>query len=140
MQKSPPKADSPQAKKIKIRKKKILLIETNAVIDKIYRIIFSRENDLELRVINDFKELEKTAAKFKPDLILLGVHFPNDHDLEFVRMLKNRPEFKKIPIIILGPGRDSVSEKYLRAGANEMIDVSHLPLDAIVQKVKKIAS
>ena len=137
MQKSPQSRQG--GTKIKIRKKKILLIETNAVIDKIYRIIFSREKDLEFRAINDFKELEKIAAKFKPDLILLGVHFPNDRDLEFVRILKNHRELKKIPIIILGPGHDLVSEKYFRAGVEEMIDVSRLPLDAIVQKVKKTA-
>lgn len=120
-----------------MKKKKILLIETNAVIAKVYEILFSKEADFEFRLIGDLRSAENGALAFGPDLILLGVHFPADSDLELVKILKQRSEFKEIPIVILGPGHDIVSDKYFKNGIHEMIDVSRLPLKTIIQKIRK---
>lgn len=121
-----------------IKKKRVLVIETNETIGKVYKTIFSREKRFNVRVEHDLRQAVAAALAFKPDLILLGVHFPKDRDLEIVKILRDRSDVTRAPIAVLCLGREFVSEKYMRAGVRSVIDVSRLPLEAIVQKIRNM--
>lgn len=62
------------------------------------------------------------ASKVKPDLILLDMNLPDMHGLETLKMLKEKPETAKIPIIaITANAMVGDRDYYLAAGCDGYI-------------------
>ncbi len=70
---------------------------------------------------NRNKYSDKNKAP-RPDLIFLDIRIPKIHGLEVLRIIKNDPDLKKIPVIILsGSDRDVDIAKSYELGANSYI-------------------
>ncbi len=79
---------------------KILIIEDDALLSRMYQIVFS-SSSYEVEVAaNGEIGLDKTRS-FKPDLVLLDIMMPKLNGLEVLKRLKADPETKKIPVVVL---------------------------------------
>ena len=67
------------------------------------------------------------AVKIKPDLIILDVVMPGISGLEVCRLLKSKPEFDKIPILVMSVLDREIDHEYVhKAGADDFL---HKPFD-----------
>lgn len=79
---------------------KILIIEDDALLSRMYQTIFST-NDYEVVLATDGAEGLVQARKEQPTLILLDIMMPKLNGLEVLEHLKNDPEVRDIPVVIL---------------------------------------
>jgi CheY-like chemotaxis protein len=80
--------------------KKILLVDDNPVAQKMTANVFDNDG-YQVLLAWDEEECLKLAKTHKPDLILMDVIFPEGDGREFVKKLKQDPDTKNIPIILL---------------------------------------
>ncbi len=86
---------------------------------------------------NSLKMLEM-LSKTKPDLIILDVMMPKMDGLETSRILKNNPETKDIPILLLTvKGSIDDIESGFKAGVNSYMIKPFSP-SRLIEKVKEL--
>lgn len=82
--------------------------------------------------------LEK-AKKMKPDLILLDVLLPKMNGFDVLKQLKNDPDTKDIPVILLtNLGQKSDVVKGLDLGAVDYLIKAHFMPSEVVEKIKEV--
>ena len=82
------------------QKKRILLIEDEediAALIKLQAEITGYKLHVEVDGINGYRAIERE----KPDLVILDVMLPGENGLDVCRKMKNNPELKNIPVVIL---------------------------------------
>jgi len=79
---------------------KILIVEDDALLSKMYLSIFKSENYEVDTAANGQEGLDK-ARSGKPTLILLDIMMPQINGMEVLRQLKADPAVKDIPVVIL---------------------------------------
>ena len=118
--------------------KSILFIEDESALQKTfgdlleakgYRLISALDGEIGLAL----------AKKEKPDLILLDIVLPKVNGLEVLGKLKDDPETKAIPIIILTnlEGINNVG-KVLELGATTYLVKAQYSLDEVLEKIEKV--
>jgi len=80
--------------------KHILIIDDSASIRQVVKINLSAAGYSISEAVDGKDALTKIEAQ-KPDLIISDINMPNMDGLTFVRKVKENPEFKFIPIIML---------------------------------------
>ena len=90
---------------------KVLTVDDSKTIRMIVKKAF-KEFDCELFEAENGVEGLATAAKEKPDLIVLDITMPVMNGIEMLSKLKETPELKKIPVIMLTAesGKDNVMQ------------------------------
>lgn len=118
--------------------KKILFIEDELTLQKTFKDILKKGN-YEMISSLDGETGLKIAKSKKPDLILLDLILPRMHGFEVLKKLKEDPETKEIPVIILTnlEGAKEV-EKAIELGANTYLVKTRYRLEEIIDKIKKI--
>jgi len=79
---------------------KILVIEDDALLSRMYQTIFVT-NNYEVDVAVDGEEGLVKARKGRPTLILLDIMMPKLNGMEVLERLKSDPELRDIPVVIL---------------------------------------
>ena len=82
------------------QKKRILLIEDEediAALIKLQAEISGYKLHVEVDGINGYRAIERE----KPDLVILDIMLPGENGLDVCRKMKNNPETKNIPVVIL---------------------------------------
>lgn len=82
------------------QKKRILLIEDEediAAVIKLQAELSGYKLHVEVDGINGFRAIERE----KPDLVILDIMLPGENGLDVCRRMKNNPELKNIPVLIL---------------------------------------
>ena len=80
--------------------KKILLADDSVTIQKVVELTF-HEEDFEVMIVgNGLEALEKIKGN-RPDIILADISMPGLNGIDLCEKLKNNPEYKHIPIILL---------------------------------------
>lgn len=88
---------------------------------------------------NNGKQALEIAKIEKPDIILLDILLPGIGGFEILKNLKEDPETKNIPVIILSNlSQKSDIEKGKELGAVSFLVKATVNLDEIVQEVKKV--
>lgn len=98
--------------KTKMPRKKILLIDDDPMLLKLYEMTARSHDELELITVSNTVEGDKKARAEKPDVILLDLilgkepgtpdsEIDKNHGFNFLIMLKGDPEIRDIPVIIL---------------------------------------
>ena len=120
------------------KKPSILLIEDDEMISMMYQTKFSMEGHTIQTAADGAEGLEKARAS-KPDVILLDIILPKLDGFSVLKELKNDPETKKIPVILLtNLGQDDDVKKGKDLGADDyFIKSNHTPAE-IVAKVKEM--
>jgi two-component system, chemotaxis family, chemotaxis protein CheY len=80
--------------------KKIVLVEDDEVMARMYRKVFSF-GGFEITVASDGREGLKKIKQILPDLIILDVMMPKMNGLEVLNELKLNRDTKNIPVVML---------------------------------------
>ena len=103
------------------QKKRILLIEDEediAALIKLQAELSGYKLHVEVDGVNGYRAIERE----KPDLVILDVMLPGENGLDICRKMKNIPELKNIPVIILSAKGDELDVVLgLELGADDYV-------------------
>jgi len=117
--------------------KKILFIEDESVLQKTFEKALRAEGYDIISALDGETGL-KLAQTQKPDLILLDLILPRLNGFEVLKKLKEDPQTKEIPVIILtNLERMSDIDKALELGATTYLVKVNYSLEEVVKKIKK---
>ncbi|MEH3111976.1 response regulator [Pedobacter terrae] len=74
------------------------------------------------------------AVKNKPDLIMLDIWMSGYDGRDICKQLKNDPQFKGIPILMISASRD-IRQSALDAGANDFME-KPFEMDSLLNRVE----
>jgi len=117
--------------------KKILFIEDEATLQKTFGDILGQAGYKMISALDGETGLRLVRTE-KPDLILLDLILPKVHGFEVLKKLKENPETKKIPVIILTnlEGMEDI-EKAIELGATTYLVKTQYTIEEVIDKVKK---
>lgn len=78
---------------------KVLIIEDDESLREVYREEFNSEG-FTVETANDGQEGVERMVSFMPELVLLDMYMPKMSGFDVLKMVKNIPEIKNIPIIV----------------------------------------
>lgn len=117
-------------------KKKVMIVEDDEHISKVYEIKFEKEGIL-ASVARDGEEAVVKIKAEKPDVILIDLMLPKKDGFGVLEDIKKVPELAKIPVIIISNlGQKSDQDRALGLGANEYLVKVDYPIQEIIEKVK----
>lgn len=117
--------------------KKILFIEDEVALQKALGDVLRKENYEVISALDGEIGL-RMAVTQKPDLILLDLILPKKEGLEVLKELRENPETKRIPVIILtNLERIENVDKALEMGATAYLIKTQYKLEEVIEKVKK---
>ena len=117
--------------------KKILFIEDESALQKTFGDILKKEG-YEMVSALDGEIGLKFAKTQKPDLILLDLILPRMNGFELLEKLKDDPETKDIPVVILtNVGRTEEVGRAIELGAKTYLVKANYTLQEIIEKVKQ---
>ncbi len=122
-----------------LNQKKILIIDDDPMIARMYQERFSRDGFEVVLAFNGKEGLEK-AEKEKPDIILLDMMMPKMNGYEMLKALREKEEVTSIPVIILSSlGADpELIEKSKQLGVVDTIDKAAVPAKEVIERVKAV--
>lgn len=117
---------------------RVLIVDDDAFLSGIYATKLEMDGFAVLSA-RDGEEGLKAAAKERPDLILLDVLMPKLDGFEVLKRLKENPETKGIPVIMLtNLGQKEDIEKGMSEGAADYLIKAHFVPAEAVAKIKAI--
>ena len=120
------------------QQKRVLLVEDDIFIAEIYALSLQKTG-FKVIVAEDGEKGVQMAKENHPDLILLDLLLPKLSGLEVLKILKNDPELKDIPVIIITNFSDSEStKKSFEMGALDYLVKVNIDSNDIVQRAKEI--
>lgn len=118
--------------------KKILFVEDESALQKTFSEAVKGEG-FELISALDGETGLKLAKEKKPDLILLDLILPKINGIEVLKKLKQDPETKEIPVIVLTNLEDLEKiDKAMELGAKAYLVKAEYSLKEVIQKIKEI--
>ena len=108
--------------------KKIMIIEDNPLNQKIASMIMDRMGH-EVIQIFDGKGAYDIVKREKPQLVILDVMIPNISGIDICRAIKDDPELKRIPVIIVTAMSNSGDEVRItsESGCDDYLSKPFLP-------------
>lgn len=115
---------------------RVLLIEDERNVAELYRLKLSLDG-YDVIVAENGEEGLNKALKLKPEVIFLDIKMPKMDGFEVLKILRESPQTKKVPVIILSNfDEQDLIEKGLALGANEYLIKSQFTPEGISNKVK----
>jgi CheY-like chemotaxis protein len=116
----------------------ILLIDDESLVRNLYKIKLEMSEFAVETASDGFDGLEK-ARNLQPDLILLDIVMPKLNGLDVLREIKNDPQLKGIPVVMLTNLDESEYKKECsQVGAAGFIVKSIGTPNHVLQEVRKI--
>ena len=117
--------------------KKVMIVEDDEHITKVYEIKFTKEGIRSIFARDGEEAITKILAE-KPDLILLDLMVPKIDGFAVLEQIKLHPETSKIPVIVLSNlGQKSDQDRALKLGANEFLVKVDCSIQEVINKVKE---
>lgn len=121
-----------------MRMTKILLIEDDPLIFRLYQKLFSLES-YETELAEDGQAGLDALKHFQPDIILLDIMMPNMNGIEMLTHLKTNDETKNIPVVVLTNVADmNVTNIALSKGAVVVIIKSQSEPADVIATIKGV--
>lgn len=118
------------------QKPKVLMIEEDRFLRKIYRDKLSRLGFEFLEATNGEEGLNKVIYE-KPDLVILDLMLPKKNGFDVLIDIKNNKNTQKIPVIILSNlGQESDIKRGFGLGAASYLVKTDVSLSGVVEEVK----
>ena len=118
-------------------KPKVLMIEEDRFLRKVYRDKFSRLGFEFLEATNGEEGVNKVIYE-KPDLILLDLMLPKKNGFDVLIDIKGNKNTQPIPVIILSNlGQESDIKRGLSLGAEDYLVKTEVSLSEVVKKVRE---
>lgn len=119
------------------KKQKILMIEEDPFLRKIYRNKFLKSGFDFIEATNGVEGLSKAFSE-RPDLILLDIILPRKNGFDVLIDLKKNPDTRDIPIIILSNlSQEADIKRGLSLGARDYLVKTEASYTEVVNKVKE---
>jgi len=118
--------------------KKILIIEDESALQKTLGEVLSQQGYQVLPALNGEVGL-KLAQSEKPDLILLDLILPKIHGFDVLKKIKDNPETKEIPVIIL-TNLESMEDvkRAMELGATTYLVKANYSLEELTIKINQV--
>src|SRR4030042_2107157 len=119
-------------------KKVILLVEDDIFVSDIYQTKLGQEGFRVLTAENGTEAIKKLKESV-PDLILLDIVMPYMDGMEVLRKLKEKKEWKDIPVMLLTNLSDKEKvDEGMGMGASDYLIKSHFTPSEVVAKVRSL--
>ncbi len=119
------------------KSKKILMIEDDIFLRKIYRDKLMRAGFEFIEAINGEEGLSKVISE-KPDLILLDLILPRKNGFEVLTEIKSKKNLRRIPVVILSNlAQEADKTRGLELGAADYLVKTDVTLAEVVEKIKE---
>jgi len=119
------------------QKPKILMIEEDRFLRKIYRDKFSRLDFDFLEATNGEEGLNKIIYE-KPDLVILDLMLPKKNGFDVLIDIKRNKNTQSIPVIILSNlGQESDIKRGISLGAEDYLVKTEVSLSDVVDRVRE---
>ncbi len=117
--------------------KKILIIEDESALQKTLGEILSQQGYEVLSALNGEVGLKLAQSK-KPDLILLDLILPKIHGFDVLKKIKDNPETREIPVIVL-TNLESIEDikKAMELGATTYLVKANYSLKELTIKINQ---
>ncbi|NMB70263.1 response regulator [candidate division WWE3 bacterium] len=116
---------------------KVLLIEDEVLILRMYEKIFAYEGFEVITAEEGSEGIEKAKSEH-PSIILLDIMMPKMDGLKVLELIKQEPELKDIPVVMLtNLSSDTVIKEAFTKGAAGYLVKSEIVNDRIVNEVKQ---
>ncbi len=117
--------------------KKILFIEDESALQTTFGDVLGKEG-YEVVSALDGEEGLKLVRAIKPDLVLLDLILPKMDGFEVLKKIKEDPEIKDIPVVILTNLEESSDvQKAIELGAKNYLVKANYNLNEVAEKIKK---
>lgn len=119
-------------------KNKVLVIEDEPSLQEAARLKLEREG-IEVFSASTGEDGLKLLKEKKPDLLWLDILLPGMNGLEVLRQVRENPETKALPVIILSvsSGPDKIKQAFGLGVVDYMVK-SQYTLEDVVKKVKEV--
>lgn len=119
-----------------VRKKKILIVEDDVTILDMYHDKFLLEGFNVIKAVNGAIGLAKAKSE-KPDVILLDLMMPVMDGQTMLKKLREIPEFKKLPVVVLtNAGQvENIRVTKLYDNACDFLIKSNVEVNDVVKRV-----
>ena len=115
---------------------KILIVEDEEILAKVLQEKFEKE-DFKTVLAVDGELAISLAKSTRPNLIILDLILPKKSGFEGLKELKDDPELKTIPVIVLSNlGQDEEIKRALALGATDYLVKTQHPIKEVIEKVK----
>lgn len=119
--------------------KVILVVDDSSTVRKFVSVSLSMQGFKVITAGDGMEALEKLPAE-KPDLIITDLNMPNMDGFEFIRTLRENPDYQDIPVIILTSLSDKTNKELgLKSGAHSYL-IKPFSLEKIQYEVSKYVS
>ena len=117
-------------------KKKILLVEDDEMLSKVYRSRFEIEG-FDVKEVNNGEDALSAAIEYKPDLILLDAMMPKISGFDVLDILRNTPETSNIRVIMLTAlSQPKEKERAEQLGVDEYLVKSQVVISDVVERIR----
>lgn len=117
-------------------KKKILLVEDDEALAKVYKSRLELEG-FATREVNNGEDALSAAMEFKPDLILLDAMMPKISGFDVLDILRNTPETADIRVIMLTAlSQPKDKERAESLGVDDYLVKSQVVIGDVVERVR----
>lgn len=116
---------------------KILIVEDESALSLVLAEKFRDEGYI-VEIVEDGEVVLEKTEQFRPSIILLDLILPKKYGLDVLQDLKNNPEFKSIPVIVLSnlEGDETIKKALLLGAVDYFVKTQH-PVAEIVERVEK---
>jgi CheY-like chemotaxis protein len=115
----------------------LLLADDSITVQRVIALTFAGEPVNVVTVGDGQQAMEKIAAQ-RPDIILAGTTLPQVNGYDLARFVRNKPELKHIPVLLLSGAFETVDEaRVVSSGANGVIEKPVEPT-IVIGRVKEL--
>ena len=115
----------------------LLLADDSITVQRVIALTFA---DQPIRVVTcgDGRQAMERMAAERPDIVLAGTQLPSVNGYDLARFMRNKPELKDVPVLLLSGAFETVDEARLKAsGANGVIEKPVEPTN-VIGRVKEL--
>jgi DNA-binding response OmpR family regulator len=119
---------------------KILIVDDDMTLRELYEERMKQEGYVILSASDGEEAIEK-AVKEKPDLILLDIMMPKINGIDVMKMLREKEETDKIPIIILTALVQEIGKvkEMMKPGDGYLVKSEIMPKDVVAKAEESLA-
>lgn len=118
--------------------KKILYIEDDKTVANTLKARFEEQGYV-VAICDNGEDGLKATLDFKPNLVLTGILMPKVSGFDVIYILKNTPETKDIPIVVLSAlSRQEDKDRAKELGAIDYMVASEVRIGEVVERINKL--
>lgn len=118
---------------------KLLLADDSITIQRVIELTFADE-DVQVIAVSDGKQAIHRAQQDPPDIILADVGMPERDGYEVATFIKQTPELKHIPVVLLTGAFEPIDEGRARAAGCDGVLVKPFEPQLVINKVRELIS